>query len=166
MKIKFKGKLISLMTKSVVLPNGYKIRLEIIKHPGASLIIPMLDRNRVILIRQYRPVINRYLYELPAGTLDKNERPLPCAKRELIEETGYRGSKFTKLGFIDTVPGYSTEVIHIYKAENLQKVERNPEADEVIEIVIATRKKVQKMFKTRKITDSKTICAFAFIGWL
>ena len=107
----FKGKLLKVFLKNILLPNGYLATFEIVKHRGAVLIVPLLANNKVILLRQLRPVIGRYIYELPAGTLEKQESPLACAKREIIEETGYRAKKITKLGEIFPVPGCSTEKI-------------------------------------------------------
>ena len=165
-KTHFKGKLLHLMTRWVTLPNGYSLRIELIKHPGAALIVPFLTNGKVILLRQFRPAVNSYLYELPAGTLSKNERPLACARREIVEETGYAASRFTLLGALHPVPGYSTEKITVYKAEKLTPKKRNAEKDEVIEGHIVTRPEVRRLFKGGRITDAKTICAFTMCGWL
>ncbi len=165
-KTVYKGRLLHIMTGEKTLPTGYRARFEIVKHPGAALIVPFVTKDSVILLRQLRPVINSYIYELPAGTLDKGESPLKCAKREIIEETGYSAAKFTKLGEIYPVPGYSTEKIIIFKAEGLKKRERTPEKDEVIEQFIFDRKKIISLFRSGKIIDAKTICAFAMCGWL
>ena len=100
----YKGRLISLRLQEVILPNGFKVRLELITHPGAALVVPFLSRNRIIMLRQFRPAINSYLYELPAGTRNVKETPLECAKREILEETGYRADKFHLLGEIYPVP--------------------------------------------------------------
>ncbi len=166
MKSCFKGKLISLFIKKVKLPNGHTIRVELIKHPGAALIVPFLAKDKVVLLRQYRPVIKSYIYELPAGTLKPGELPLECAKREIIEETGYKAKRFTKLGKIYPVPGYSTEQITIFKAEGLQKAMVCLECDEIIEIIIVDKKKARSLFKSGKLNDAKTICALAMCGWL
>jgi ADP-ribose pyrophosphatase len=162
----FKGKLLSLFKEKVRLPNGYIAKLEVIKHPGAALIVPFLTENKVIILKQFRPVIDSYLYELPAGTLEKGESPLLCAKRELREEVGYSAGKFTKLGEIYPVPGYSTEKIIIYKAEILKIKEGMARKDEVIKNYIVTRNQLKQFFKAGKIVDAKTICAFALCGWL
>jgi ADP-ribose pyrophosphatase len=162
----FKGKLLRLMAGEKTLPNGYRARFEIIKHPGAALIVPFLTKNKIILLRQLRPVIDSYIYELPAGTLDKKESPVSCARREIIEETGYSAERFTQLGMIYPVPGYSTEKITIFKAEGLNKKDRLPEQDEVIEIFIFDKKKIRQLFKSGKIVDAKTICGLALCGWL
>ncbi len=165
-KIIFKGNLLSLSTKKVRLPNGYLANLEVITHPGAVLIIPFLTKEKVILLRQLRAVLNIYMYELPAGTLKKNELPLDCAKREIIEETGYSAGKLIELGHIYPVPGYSTEKITIFKAQGLEKQSGNTDQDEIIEPFIVTKQQVRSMFKSGKIIDAKTICAFTMCGWL
>ena len=162
----FKGRLLKVFVKKERLPHGYLATYEMIKHPGASLIIPFLNKDTVIMLRQLRPVIGSYIYELPAGTLDKNESPVSCARREIIEETGYKGRTFTLLGKIYPVPGYSTERIFIYKAEKLSPVERQVEEDEVIESCPLSKKAVRKLFLQGKIVDAKTICALAFCGWI
>ena len=162
----FKGKLLRLYTKTVRLPNGYRACLEMIEHPGAALVVPFLSRDRIIMLKQFRPVVNKYLYEAPAGTLDRNEPPLACARREIVEETGYSAARFSRLGEIYTVPGYSTEKITIYKAQGLQKRHRVPEEDEVIETLVVTRRQVKALFRKGAITDAKTICALSMCGWL
>ena len=179
-KAVFKGKLLKVFVKQVRLPHGYVATYEMIKHPGASLVVPFLAKDKIIMLRQLRPVIGAYIYELPAGTLDKNEAPIACARREIIEETGYSAAKFTLIGKIYPVPGYSTEKIFIYKASGLKKIihssrahlsvpyqrQRYGEEDEVIENRILTRAQTVRLFKTGRITDAKTIAALAFCGWL
>jgi len=165
-KQEFKGKLLEVSTRRVRLPNGFLARLEIVKHAGAALIVPFISRDRLIMLRQYRPVINLYLYELPAGTLDQGESPLACARREIIEETGFSAAKFSCLGEIFPVPGYSTEKIVIFKAQDLRKQKVTPEQDEVIQVKIFCRSQVQDLFKRKRIKDAKTICALTMAGWL
>ncbi|MBN2108800.1 MAG: NUDIX hydrolase [Deltaproteobacteria bacterium] len=160
------AKFLNIKKRSAKLPNGHTARLELVEHPGAVLIVPFLTRDAVILLRQFRPVINAYIFELPAGTLEKGEQPLACARREIIEETGYSAKKLTRLGIIYPVPGYSTEKITMYKAENLTERGSACEADEVIETLVVTKKTVREFFAAGKIIDAKTICAFAHCGWL
>ncbi len=165
-KIKYKGFFLNVYSRKVTLPNGTKTEIEYIEHPGAVLIIPFLNRTKVVMLRQFRAVVGSYIYELPAGTLEKAESPLKCAKREVIEETGYKSNKLNKLGKILPVPGYSTETIHIFTAEELEKTKMCLEQDEVIETAVFSRKEIQELFKKGDIIDAKTISAFAMCGWL
>jgi len=165
-KYVFKGKFLKVAKRRKKLPSGRIANLEVIDHPGAALIIPFLTREKVILIRQLRPVIDQYFYEFPAGTIDPGETPLACAKREIIEEVGYAAKKFTKLADIYPVPGYSTEKISIYKAEKLIKKEIDLDQDEVITPRVFSRREVKRLFCDGKIKDAKTICALAFCGWI
>src|SRR3989338_1296553 len=165
-KTVFKGKLITLLTKSVRMPNRHVANLEIVRHPGVALIIPFVSKDKIILLKQLRPVIGSYIYELPAGTLDAAESPLECAKREIVEETGYSAKRFTRLGIIFPCPGYSTEKITIFKAEGLKKKKIKKEADEHIRPFLASKSKARGLFKASKLVDAKTICALAFCGWL
>jgi ADP-ribose pyrophosphatase len=162
----FKGKLLKVYVRKKRLPNGYTATFEMIKHPGAALIVPLFSKNRVILLKQLRPVIGRYIYELPAGTLGRNEKPLACARREIIEETGYSAGSLRLLGAVYPVPGYSTEKIHIYRACGLRPAAHTGEKDEVIDARIFTKREVKRLFKTGSITDAKTIAALALAGWL
>jgi len=164
MKKVYDGKLLKVYTIKKKLPTGVNASLDMIKHPGAALIVPFLASSKVIMLSQYRGVLDKYIYELPAGTLEKGERTLSCAKREIIEETGYKAKKFTRLGYIYPVPGYSTEKIVCYKAENLEKTETCFDKDEVIKIKIFTKKQIKSMIENGKIVDAKTICALRMCG--
>ena len=155
----FNGSLLKLSLERQRFPNNYIADLEVVRHPGAVLVVPVLDSDKAILIRQYRPVIDAYIWELPAGTLKKNEPPLECAKRELIEEIGYSASLWKKIGFIYPAPGYTTEKINIYVARKLKKVKQAPEIDEIIKARIFLKKDIAKLLKSGKIIDAKTICA-------
>src|ERR1700722_3836780 len=132
--------------QAVKLPNGRTIRITYINHPGAVIIAPFLNKNTVVMMRQFRPALKKYIYELPAGTLDPNEKIATCARRELLEETGLLTKKLTKLGSIYPVPGYSTEIIHVFKAEQLTLTQAQPEEYEVIETIPMTRSRVKKLF--------------------
>ena len=144
------------------------IDLEIVEHRGAVLVVPFVSKDKVLLLKQFRPVINSYIYELPAGTLEAGEKPLACARREIKEETGYQAGRLVRLGYIYPVPGYSTEKIHIFKAENIKKASSagRPDPDEIIYTAVFTRKQVKEFFKKGSIVDAKTICAFAMCEWL
>ncbi len=155
----FKGRLIDLYLLKKRFPNGYVANLEIVKHPGAVLIVPFINRDEIVLIRQYRPVINSYIWELPAGTLHKNENPLLCAKRELAEEIGYAAKEWKRIGYIYPAPGYTTERIIIFAARRLKGVKYKSEEDEIIIPKKFNRPAIKRLFKTGKIVDAKTISA-------
>jgi ADP-ribose pyrophosphatase len=159
--MKIKGKKLTYIRERRRLPNGVVTNLEMIEHPGAALIVPFLSKDKVIFLRQYRAVLRRYLYELPAGTLSRRETPLACARRELPEEAGYAAGCFTYLGKIHPVPGYSTEVIHIFKAEKLAPQKAQKDFDEIIRAVVLSRRQIRQLFNQHKIVDAKTICALA-----
>ena len=162
----FKGRLLNLFLMKKTLPNGYRGTFEMIKHPGAALVVPFLSRDRIIMLRQLRPVIGAYIYELVAGNLDKGETPIACARREIIEETGYSAARLKPLGKIYPVPGYSTERIFMFRADGLKKVEHRAEEDEVIETHVFTRAEIKSLLRRGKIIDAKTICALAMCGWI
>ncbi|MBL7155823.1 MAG: NUDIX hydrolase [Candidatus Omnitrophica bacterium] len=155
----FKGKILNVYLKRHKFPNGYVTDLEIVKHIGAVLIVPFLSKEKIVFIKQYRPVINSYIWELPAGTLSKGESVLLCAKRELIEEVGYAAGKWKKIGFIYPAPGYTTEKITIFKAYDLKKVDSVVQEDEMISVKVLSVKEIKKLFYSGKIVDAKTISA-------
>ena len=150
----------------VKLPNQRTVLITYINHHGAVLIVPFKDDDTVIMMRQFRPTLKKYIYELPAGTLDPHESAAVCARRELLEETGYKAAKISKLGKIYPVPGYSTEVIHIFKAQKLTMAAAQPEDYEVIEILPMSRGDIKQLLKSGKLMDANSICALVFCGWL
>lgn len=160
------GKLLKVCVRNMRLPNRARVRLEIVNHPGAALIVPFLTARTVIILRQFRPVINRYIYELPAGTLEKKESPVRCARRELMEEIGYRARSMRKIGEIFPLPGYSTERIMIYKAWDLSPCASTRQKDEIITTSLMDKAKILWHFRRGRIVDAKTICALSLAGLL
>ena len=153
----YKGKVFDLVSEKITLPNGNTTHMDIIRHPGASAIIPMVDRHTVILLKQYRHAIGSDIWEIPAGTLEKNEAPVTCAKRELIEETGYSAAQWEKLGKIIPVPGYSDETIHVFLASQLSAGKQNLDTNEVIEIHRIKMSSALEMIYNGEIRDGKTV---------
>lgn len=161
----FKGKiLLDVHLDTVKLPNGTEVCLECVKHPGAAAIVPFLKRDEIVLIRQYRPVVDKYLWEIPAGTLRKGESPIGCAKRELEEEIGYRAGSIKYLSYIYTTPGFTDERIYLFKASRLAKVDVMPDADEILSIKSFKINDVRGMLKSKEITDAKTLAGFVMCG--
>ncbi len=161
----YKGKIINLNVDSLKINNKNFIR-EIIIHPGSVVIIPVLDikKQKIIMIKQFRYAINKYIYELPAGTKEKNENSFNCAKRELEEETGYYPEKLKKLITIYPSPGIISEKMDIFLATSLKKKKQNLEQDENIKIKIFTLNKLINMIFKGKIVDGKTIVGILLLN--
>jgi ADP-ribose pyrophosphatase len=155
----YKGKIINLRVDKVILPNGKKATREIIEHYGAVAILPLIGKNKFLLVKQFRKPIEKTLLEIPAGRIEKGENIKRCAKRELKEETGYKTNDLKKLASVYLAPGYSSEIIHIFLAKNLKKSKPNPDDDEIIQNVILEKKDALCKIKSGKINDSKTIIA-------
>lgn len=156
----FSGKILNLRVDEVELPNGHRSTREIVEHPGAVAILPVLVDGNILMVKQYRKPVEEFLLEIPAGKLDVGEEPLECAKRELEEETGYKARNWKYMGYIYTTPGFSNEKIHLYLAEALEKTAQNTDEDEFIEVVDLPETEVLEMIRQGQIVDSKTICAF------
>lgn len=154
----FKGLLLHVKKDEVMLENGRKSFREYVLHPGAVAVVPILDDNKVVLVKQFRYPIGKQLLEIPAGKFDfKDEDPLECAKRELKEETGFDAKDYLYLGYIHTTPGFSNEVIHLYLARNLESGQSNPDEDEIIDVEIEDFNTVLQKCISGEITDAKTI---------
>ncbi len=164
--MRFKGKKFTFAVVRRTLPTGLRVDIDLVEHPGAVLIVPFLNKDEIVFLRQYRAALRKYLIELPAGTLNPKERPVVCARRELIEETNFKARRVRKIGKIHPVPGYSTEVIHIYKAEGLCHQQGIKDADELISLRVLTKPQVKDLFGRGKITDAKTIAGLAMVGWI
>ena len=155
----FDGKFLKIAVDKVILPNGREAVRELVHHPGAVAILPILKDGSIVFVKQYRYPLDSVLYEIPAGKLDFNEDPLKCASRELSEETGYLASKWSKLTTIATTPGFTDEIIHLYLAEDLELHEQHTDDDEFIEVVTISQEDVRKMLLAETIFDAKTLCA-------
>jgi len=130
---------------------------EVVEHPGGAVVLGVLPDGKIILIKQYRYPIDRFIYELPAGKLDPGEDPMVCAVRELEEETGYRPEKIELLTYIYTSPGFCSEKLYIYLAENLQRKEQNLEEGEIISVEYKTIDEAVEMILNGEIVDAKSI---------
>ena len=151
------GRHFSFLQDEVELPNGLKTYRDIVRHPGAVAIVPVLPDGRVVLVRQYRYAAGKPLLEIPAGTLEGGEDPLECARRELKEETGYEGSELKAILSCYMAPGYSNEVIHFFEAGGLREMGVSPEEDESIEVEVYEIGEITRMIEENIIEDAKTI---------
>lgn len=153
------GRVFDITLENVTFPNGANRDMEIIRHPGASAVVPLTDDNNVLMLKQYRHAVGRVMWEIPAGTFEKNENPLSCASRELKEETGFEAQAWESLGAVTPVPGYSDERIHLFLAQELAPSVQQLDADEFIEVQPLPLSQVAVMITSGEIEDAKTIAA-------
>lgn len=154
----FDGKLVKLRVDKVRLPNGDEARREIVVHRGAIAAVPLIDHENIILVRQFRQAAGEPLLEIPAGTLEVGEDPGDCVVRELEEETGYHANRLTLMFSSYLAPGYSTEMLHTYLAEELKDIGAHSEPDEFIELVILPLADAVEKILSGEIKDAKSIC--------
>src|SRR5689334_9676470 len=165
----YTGRIVSLDVDVVRYPDGSVGELEMIRHPGASAVVPFLsdptsDDPQVLLIRQYRYAAGGYLYEVPAGRLDAGEDPIVCAARELKEETGCTAAQIDYLTTIFTTPGFTDEKIHLFTATGLTAGETKHEADEFLEMHPMLLSRALEMIQAGEIQDGKTVIALLFVA--
>jgi ADP-ribose pyrophosphatase len=129
----YTGRIINLSRELVKLPNGRKRWFETVEHPGSVGVVPMLTRDKVVLIRQFRHAAGKFIWEIPAGTREKGEAPISCARREIIEEIGFKARNMKKLISIRPTPGFCNEVLDLFKATSLIPAAQKLEDDECIE---------------------------------
>ncbi|WAA10498.1 NUDIX hydrolase [Fervidibacillus albus] len=159
----FDGKIISLHVDEVELPNGKTSTREIVKHPGAVAVILITKEDKMVLVEQYRKPLERALFEIPAGKMEKGESPKTTAKRELEEETGYTCETLTPIASFYTSPGFSDELIHLFKAENIIKAkEAKTDEDEFLRLHEVTLDQALTLIDEQKIYDAKTVYAIQY----
>jgi ADP-ribose pyrophosphatase len=141
-------------------PDGFEIKRAIVQHPGSTVVMPVDEKRRVLLVRQYRLPAQQYLWELPAGRIDPGENALQAAKRELREETGCRAKKFIKLAEFYPSPGFLAEKMTIYLAKEITVGQAEPMEDERIQTRWFTAKEIDELIRSRKILDAKTMIGF------
>lgn len=156
---RYAGKLFSVDVLSWRGADGKKISREIVRHPGAVLIVPMLDDDRVVMIRNRRVAVNDTLWEFPAGTAEPHEDPQRTAARELVEEAGYGASRIELLGTFYTSPGFSNELMRVYLAGDLTQVGQNLQPYEDIDVQVMPLARVRAMAAAGELVDGKSIAA-------
>lgn len=154
----YEGRIFNLDHDKADLPNGRVAGLDVIRHPGASAMVCLNENNEVLMLRQYRYAAGGYIWEIPAGTLEKGEDPKECALREVEEETGYSASGIEKLGEMFPAPGYTDELIHVFLVTGLTQSRQNLDADEILEVEPVKWEKALEMAHDGTIRDAKTVC--------
>jgi ADP-ribose pyrophosphatase len=164
----YSGRIVNLDLDTVRFPNDSTGRLEMLRHPGASAVVPFLDPAadadpRILLLRQFRHAADGYIWEVPAGRLDSGESPETCAARELEEETGMRARRLEHLTTMFTTPGFTDERIHLYLAEGLEQGAEHREVDEFMELHTPRWSEVLRLIGTGEIVDGKTLASLMFV---
>ena len=159
----FKGRLLHVVRDSVSLPDGQPATRELILHPGAAMVVPLLDDGRVIVERQYRHPLSRVVIEFPAGKLDPNEDRLVCAQRELQEETGFVASEWAFAGQMAPSVAYTDELIDIWFARGLTSGAARLDEGEFLDVVTATPETLFGLVRSGEIIDSKTLAGLLWL---
>jgi ADP-ribose pyrophosphatase len=153
----FAGRIVRLVQRDVDLPNGHRTTIDVVEHPGAVAVLPVFDNGDVLLLRQFRPSVAGELYEIPAGTREPGERPLTTARREIVEETGYRAGRWRKLAAFYTAPGFCTELLHLYLARDLTPARTPGDADEIIRVVRMPLGRARALLRRGRVRDAKSL---------
>jgi ADP-ribose pyrophosphatase len=162
-KLAYDGAMLKVHEDTVRLPDGKTARREWVRHPGAVIMIPLLDDHTVIMERQFRYALGRHFYELPAGKIEPNEEPLATAKRELIEECGYTARSWRHLATLHPCVGYSDERYELYLARDLEFVGRALDDGEFLEVVPMAIADVRQYIRDGRITDVKVVTGLAWL---
>jgi ADP-ribose pyrophosphatase len=156
-QVVLKGNFLLVKRDTVRMPDGHSATREYVVHPGAVVVVPMLDDGRLVLERQYRYPVERVMTEYPAGKLDAGESPLACGQRELLEETGYTAREWAYAGAMHLAVAYSTEIIHVYFARGLTLGTRQLDQGEFLDVITATTDEVLAWCRDGTVTDAKSL---------
>lgn len=160
----YQGKIINLRQDKVKLPDGRETIREIVEHPGAVVVLALTDDDKIVMVRQFRKPADEVLWELPAGKIEPGEDLKNCALRELEEETGYYPRKIKKLMTFFSTPGFCNEKLTLFLAEDLEKRNKNEDADEFIEVKLIKPNKALKLVQKNIIKDAKTIIGILYLA--
>jgi ADP-ribose pyrophosphatase len=153
----FRGRVLTLQVDRVREPGGQEVEREIVRHPGAAVILPLLNDGRLVLVSQYRYAAQSFLWELPAGHIEPGESPEEAARRELVEEAGFYPHRLEKRVEFYSAPGFCDELMHLFLATELEPRPPRPEADEELEIGFFTAVEAAHLLSSGRIRDAKTL---------
>jgi ADP-ribose pyrophosphatase len=159
----WQGRFLDVRRDTVALPDGHHATREYIVHPGAVMVVPILDDGRLVMERQFRYAMGRVMLEFPAGKIDQGEAPFACALRELTEETGYRAREWARAGVLHNAIAYSTEGIEIWFARGLEAGTAKLDAEEFLEVVIHGEAEIDALCGRGEITDAKTLIGLLWL---
>lgn len=161
----YNGRVVHLKVDKVIEPGGVKATREVVEHRGSVVIIPRLPGGRILLVRQFRYAAGKRLWELVAGSMEAGESIVRAARRELLEETGYRAHSVKRLLSFYSSPGFLTEQMHLVEASDLSRSTAQPEADERIQVGEFSRSQIDKLLLEKKIVDGKTLAGLLWNRW-
>ena len=159
----FEGRIVTLDVDRVVEPSGLEAEREVIRHPGAAVMLAVTDDRNVLFVRQYRYAAAEIMLEVPAGTIDPGEAPDETARRELVEETGYHPTRLEKIAEFFPSPGILAELMHLYLATGLEPRQASPDDDEFLEPVEIPLPEALSLVIGKDVRDAKTIIALSFL---
>jgi len=160
----YAGKIFKVRQDRVRLPNGKEATRDVVEHPGAVAVVPVMPDGQFVLVRQYRHPVGQIMLEIPAGKLDPGEAPDVCARRELEEETGFQAGKLTKLTAFYSGPGFTDEILHLYLAEELTAADQKLDNDEFINVEYFSRNDLKEVIRKQEIIDAKTLIGLLMVG--
>jgi ADP-ribose pyrophosphatase len=159
----WRGRFLDVRRDTVALPDGQHVTREYIVHPGAVMMVPILDDGRLVMERQHRHPMGRVMLEFPAGKLDAGEPPFTCAVRELAEETGYRAREWARAGILHNAIAYSNEGIEVWFARGLQAGAAQLDPEEFLEVVILSESELDALIAGGEVTDAKTLIGLLWL---
>lgn len=160
----YAGKIFRVRQDVVRLPNGKESTRDVVEHPGAVAVVPLMPDGKIVLVRQYRHPVGEIMLELPAGKLDPGEAPEMCARRELEEETGFKAGKLTKLAAFYSGPGFTDELLHLYLAKDLTAANQKLDTDEFINVEYFSLRELKELIQKQAINDAKTLIGILMVG--